>query len=75
MYYFNLLDFVVKIRHVNINYTKIFEREYFPIYGIYNNYIYILQLYFYYSFLYLYLCIFVLKNGLTIDIAKLVIAL
>ena len=34
MYYFNLLDFVVKIRHTNINYIKIFEREYFPIYGI-----------------------------------------
>ena len=34
MYYFNLLDLVVKIRHANINYTKIFEREYFPIYGI-----------------------------------------
>ena len=33
MYYFNLLDLVVKIRHTNINYTKIFEREYFPIYG------------------------------------------
>ena len=23
----------MKIRHTNINYTKIFEREYFPIYG------------------------------------------
>ena len=34
MYYFNLLDLVAKIRHTNINYTKIFEREYFPIYGI-----------------------------------------
>ena len=33
MYYFNLLDFVVKIRYTNINYTKLFEREYFPIYG------------------------------------------
>ena len=33
MYYFNLLDLVAKIRHANINYTKIFEREHFPIYG------------------------------------------